>query len=282
MKSFVNKYYVIFVLVATLAGCTKVTQTQSTSGGGDTQTTVKVDTPVKTKPTLPDSTSQLPKTLYLKVVGFLSNQPLSNVTVAISNCILDTTTSGVSQSSCPLAGIWQTDANGTIFIDSSEKLAIPGHTLRFALSKGNYWTDSSFSLYIPPGPNKVDTLTFTLYAVSWLKVHVQDSIPSDSGQLEMYFTPNGIIGPIVFLPAPPPSTSNFQLVSDPQLLIGYWDHLKEFGHGSDLTFIIKTTGSTNNQIFIERYISYYDKPGLYNEIQIPNDFDTLDWEIKLH
>jgi hypothetical protein len=65
------------------------------------------------------------------------------------------------------------------------------------------------------------------------------------------------------------------------MLVGYLDHLKSFGPGVDTTFLIKTTGSTNSQLFIERYISYYDKPGLYSGIQVANDFDTLDWEIKL-
>ena len=188
MKCIVIKYYVIFVVVATLTGCAKVTQTQTTSVTGDTQAVVTVDTPVKTKPTPPDSTRLLSsKALYIKVVGATGNRPLSSVTVAITNCILDTTSVSVSPGSCSLAGTWQTDANGTIFIDSSENLGKPGRGLWFALSKEKYWTDSTNFLFVQPGFNKVDTITFTMYAVSWLKVHLQDSIPADSGQLEMYF-----------------------------------------------------------------------------------------------
>jgi len=123
-----------------------------------------------------------------------------------------------------------------------------------------------------------------LYAVSWLKVHLQDSIPADSGQLEMYFWPNWVSGPGIiqpFQPLPSASNSNIYMNTDPSSLVGYMDHLKYFSPGTDTTFLIKTTGSTTNQIFIERYISYYNKPSLYTGTRVVNDFDTLDWEIKL-
>jgi hypothetical protein len=280
MKWIVFKYYVVFVIVMILLSCAKVTQIQSPPVTGDTQPAIKVDTPVKTKPTVPDS-SQLPKALYIKLLG-VTGQPLSNVTVAIRNCILDTVPAvSITPGTCSLPGTWQTDANGIIFIDSSAYLAIPGRGLGFALSKENYWTDTTNFMFVQPGPGKVDTLIFTLYAVSWLKVHVQDSIPADSGQLELYFTPDGVSGAIVFLPAPPPSYTTFYFNTGPPSLVGYMDHLKTFGPGQDLTFIIKTTGLTTNQIFIDRNIAFYGRTTLYNETQTPNNFDTLDWEIKL-
>lgn len=281
MKCFVIKYYLIFIVVATLVGCTKVTQTQTTPGGGDTQSTVKVDTPVKTKPTVADSIGWFSKALYIKLAD-PSGQPISNVSVAISNCILDTTPVSISVASCSLVNSWQTDANGTIFIDSSVNLAIPGRGLRFTLSKENYWTDSSGFLPVQPGFYKVDTLTFTFYAVSWLKVHVQDSSTVGSGQIDMYFTPDWSLGPgqVPLPPMPPSSNTNIYFNPDPQLLIGYQDHLKYLSANENSTFFIKTCGLTLNEISIFQYVGFSGTQNLYGGTQIVNNFDTLDWEIK--
>jgi hypothetical protein len=281
MKSVVFKYDVIFVVVATFAGCAKVTPTltPSTPVTSDTPVVVKVDTTVKTKPTPPDSTVLWPKALYIKVLDASGIQPLPNVAVAISGCIIDTIGNIISTGTCSLAGTWHTDASGTIFIDSSVNLMKPGGGLQFAVTKENYWADSTGYLIVQPGFNKADTITFTLYAVSWLRVHLQDLISADSGQLEMYFDPNAASFPPT-LP-PPSSNSNIIVTTDPGFLVGYVDHLKFFAPGINTTFLIKTTATTTNQIFVERYIDYYDKPGLYNGTRVANNFDTLDWEIKL-
>jgi hypothetical protein len=280
MKGILIKFQIIFVVVLSWTACAKVTQTQSIPV--DTQATVKADTPVKTKPDSPVSTSQLSKALYIQVIGASGNQNLFNVTVTIKNCRPDTIAPNVYSTVCSPFGAWQTDANGSIFVDSTESMGKPGNNLQFALSKENYWSDSSGYLIIQPGPNKADTITFRMYAVSWLRIHLQDSIPADSGHLQMYFVPDWVNGPGGSLPFPPSTNSNIQMSADPSSLVGYLDHLKFFSPGVNTTFLIKTTGSTNNQIFIERYIGYYDKPGLYTGLRVVNDFDTLDWDITLH
>jgi hypothetical protein len=280
MKSIVIKFHIIFAVVMTSASCTKVKQIPLLSNPGDTQSTIKVDTPAKTKPTLTDS-SQIAKALFIRVIDASGIQALSDVIITIKSCRLDTVAPGVVSTVCSPVGLWQTDANGTIFIDSSEKIAKPGNGLQFGLEKGNYWTDSSSYLTIQSGLNKVDTLTFTLWAVSWLRVHLQDHIPADSGQLYLFFTPNYISGSGQIQPSQPSSNSNIQFNTDPNLLVGYRDHLKYFSPGVDTTFLIRTCGLSNNQIFVERYISYNNKPSLYLGTQIVNNFDTLDWEINL-
>jgi hypothetical protein len=209
-------------------------------------------------------TNPSPGDMYIKVLEYHTNIPVSSVLYSRSYC------TNIIDSGCVNlhnAGNWYTDLSGNIYIRGSDTLGNPkteeSETDMF--SKKNYWIRVGYDSLTDIDSVKRAVVRLIPYA--WLKIHLKNEIyHSYPVNITMHFD---IDKDLDFPPIPFDAFTRYSYYS-------------ASANNLDTTFLIKTYAYFTNEIDIEQDstdVQNYFQYGLYHGTQVVNKMDTLDWEI---